>query len=382
MATPPPPLPPGWVLDQVVLLHRHGERSPVMEPFPDFPFVRSDGVRLCTRSDISRLRAGNGAYLVRYEDRELEDGRCAAVQLTDKGAATMEMFGRRLRAHYGNQVPMTYGGSAVQVRSTEIARAVYSSMSLLRGLFSDISSPIRIDVREERSEYLYPNFRTCPRFTHLTKQRVKANRDANATEEAAVRRILAPYINANMHVGMHALYDAVECGRSHNVPVPPVVDDALVARLEHLATRETWGHFHDDPQLCRLGSAKLLSSIADDVRDRALGGPVQLALYSAHDSSIVALIGSFDIKDRTWPPFASSLAFEVMHKESAAGPTAAKKEAKKEAVVRLSFDGKTLVMPECGAYADAATPELCPIQPFLKIMQGMVPKDLHAACAM
>ena len=39
--------------------------------------------------------------------------------------------------------------------------------------------------------------------------------------------------------------------------------------------------------------------------------PVRLYLYSAHDSSLMALLLAFKLDSRKWPPFASNLVIEL-----------------------------------------------------------------------
>ena len=82
----------------------------------------------------------------------------------------------------------------------------------------------------------------------------------------------------------------------------------------------------------------MISDIKQELEEA--GGPLKLSVFSCHDSSVGAILGTFKVFDGAWPPFASYIALET-HVEKA------KQEEVVERYVRFVYNGDAKVLPDC-----------------------------------
>ncbi|KAJ9073104.1 hypothetical protein DSO57_1020134 [Entomophthora muscae] len=78
-------------------------------------------------------------------------------------------------------------------------------------------------------------------------------------------------------------------------------------------------------------------------------------IYSAHDSSLAALLGAIHSQDMNWPPYASSFLFELWH------DTQNGKGTLDDYHLRMIFNGKEVVTPWCKSGT-------CPVAAFLNYL--------------
>jgi acid phosphatase len=359
--------------------------SAIVDPFRALQWTTRDGRGLCVSgSTLVRLATASGAALV-YDDRSVATasaGACLPGQLTDLGRARMAALGARLRTLYGTRLDLT--PSSVVVRSTEVPRAIESAHAVLQGL--QLGAAVPIHVREERSEYLYPNARQCPALRALTDALRRTVRDAHKAEVAALRAALAAHLPTGSSASAHELYDALAAAHAHGLPLPPEADAALLDRLERLAAAHWWDPYTQNKRVVRLGMGRLLGEIVAtcDARVAGAAGVPRLSLYSAHDSTIAPLLAALEIHDGRWPAFGAHVAVELLAAAATVTPhpgTAAV-TATPGTYVRVLVNHTPVALPACAVAAAAAgvPPTLCPYAQFRAHTERFVPTDHATEC--
>jgi len=388
-----------------------------------------------------------------YEDRYRRPaGFCHAGQLTDLGRQRMWALGQRLRHLYVERLrflPARYQPETVSVLSTEIPRAVESAQALVGGLFYDgpdstphsvlHGPPVHIVVREERSEFLYPNIRQCPRLAALMADFRKAATDGHRDELVRLHEELRPHLLSASELGGRAataadMYDALASARAHGVKLPPEVTPDLFRRVEQLAVHYWWTPYAQQKEAVRLGVGRVVNTLVNAMEvhvrhDRGeapllpapapppppaqrhltavdpdgglayaagpgislnLALPVvppapaqRLTVYSAHDSTVAPLLIALGAYDGQWPDFGSHVTLELL--EVVGHPDRANIKASTAAprhVVRLLYNHQPVAMAECAAAAAAAGLDatLCPYEQFRKIAAEYIPTDMRREC--
>lgn len=81
--------------------------------------------------------------------------------------------------------------------------------------------------------------------------------------------------------------------------------------------------------MLKLSVGRFLKELLDDFS--TIGG-VPLQIYSGHDSTVMPTLAAFGVNDHGWPPYASTVVFEVGFQTS-----------KDQDVVRLLFNDQVLI---------------------------------------
>jgi len=145
-------------LVQVVVVHRHGDRTPISRNAGAFTetlelkeFWKS---RVSASKDIERTGRMNRDTTSTYLSTNFTEGKYVFPNghLTRLGANQLRRVGAQLRERYigdldflPHTLPSDHNGTAVYARSTRYPRTIQSVQNLLLGLYPD-------DAREERSE--------------------------------------------------------------------------------------------------------------------------------------------------------------------------------------------------------------------------------------
>ncbi|KAJ3105924.1 hypothetical protein HDU97_007270 [Phlyctochytrium planicorne] len=259
----------------------------------------------------------------------------------------------------------------IAVRSTDVWRTLQSAQSLLKGIWNESdqpSEPFPIFVRPRPIDPLSVQVDTCPRLKHLHSLLRRGKLDPNSRHydvntvtftkcgesfEAAatlLRNNLNQILGSD-HLGNDATFDietwldVVRCRTCHGKDLPCSLDGkfcvnkALADSLFKLAGwwirnefEAGWkailnAHRNDETaaekarQLrqedMKLRAGPILAEILAEMlkrtkdTDGAFENQARIFFYSAHDLTLAALLGVLDADDRRWPPYASSLIFEL-----------------------------------------------------------------------
>jgi acid phosphatase len=164
-------------------------------------------------------------------------------------------------------------------------------------------------------------------------------------------------------------------------------------------------------------STKMQHKVQFDSKD-----PAKLLVHTTHDSTLAALLCTFDVFDekfvilplsifmvlmRTrWPPFTSSVTFELFRKQnppeqqtifqritsslwrrsSSGEMTAMRSKSYSEPLrfpdVRMRYKNRNMVLPMCAAPGNhlPGSPEFCTLSAFQERVKELTPKDWVSEC--
>lgn len=265
--TPPPPTKPTSTtpttlrlkLKQVVIIHRHGQRTPCHKhdrlkaqlpaPWQQCslrPFVRAlhtvldnDDQRPVLQQDqptVPDLHPDNIPEIRIIQGDELDHGHslysdetwkainpkrigndCEAGMLTDVGKIHMMEIGKKLRAHYIDRLKFLpqhlnadFNRNHLYVRSTAYLRTIESTQYLLSGLFPlamrepGPGSDIHIHIRA--TENAYPDGARCARLKELIRDFQTAGIAATQPLRASLANRISPVLHIDSSIAREAGY--------------------------------------------------------------------------------------------------------------------------------------------------------------------------------
>lgn len=293
-------------------------------------------------------------------------GNCSLGQLTSQGFAQLTALGRAARAKYVDRLallPEFLDASKIYVRASDFERTKLSAQALLLGLYPEASraagapSIIDIHVAPPASEILYPDPARCPRLAEIAEAALASDTAAAASRklcspvEERLERLFSPDAPKD-RLSPEQLADVLAAREARAAPLPKGIDASAasqVAACVNWRLNVTLG----DGEFLALGIGAFVAELGRAVEEAVgLAGtsapqPASLRLYSAHDSTLSAVLAAFGVGDGGWPPFASHLAMELFHR-----PLARPEQAW---FFRLLYNGKALLPKGC-------KDEICGIQ--------------------
>ncbi|KAH6890376.1 histidine phosphatase superfamily [Thelonectria olida] len=362
--------PPQLRLQQVQILLRHGERTPITARFrnadlPAFwPYCSAarrlssaildpnDGNALTSLQWQRRLETfshQNDAAVIASGPAAELDAICDMGMLTDRGRETTTFLGQRLRHLYVDQLaflPATLAdGFPIYLRATPVPRALDSLQQTFHGLYppslraADLPPPT-ILVRSPADETLFPNDGNCRRFAELA--RAFAQRAAvrwNDTDDMAfLTKKLGkwmpednPRVAVDSHPRLSGLMDTINATNAHGpaTKLPKEFYDPEVKRIiEKIGVEEWYAGYKESEEYRTLGIGGLLGDVvarmvgsaehstADGEYELAsLKGataPVRFGMSGCHDTTLAGALASLGAYDtEAWPPFTSHIAIEL-----------------------------------------------------------------------
>ncbi|CAE7020114.1 Cse1 [Symbiodinium sp. KB8] len=304
----PPPLAKNPM--QVVVLMRHGDRTPVRDKFgqldvshlgPKWTALLPTTHELLDISRVSVERAsgsGKNAYAHFVGDGNLG-------QLTRLGFQQCQKAGAELRRRYGD--------FEIRAFSTDFPRTIQSAASVLLGFgcttredstqsATETPSVARIQVRAPAEQTLLPNY--DGRSRHFAEGRAATLAKANTTHLKSLHdkleKALVPVIGDDP---LSAVLDFKPfCVHQETVGQIQGIDWDLVHLVEHYqASREA--AVYSDCELLRLGAGRLLQEVIDILCSPGHG----ITLLMAHDNMLTAFLIALGVYKEQWPLYASQV---------------------------------------------------------------------------
>ncbi|KAM3422794.1 putative acid phosphatase SPBC4.06 [Cercospora zeina] len=355
-------------LQQVQILLRHGERTPVSARFQNaglhatWPYCRTanqlattilaaDGSldnlqwkrRLETMStaDTPKLAAGSKGEI---------DAVCLLGQLTDRGRETTLALGQRVRTLYVNQLGFLpsfldeQNKSKISLRATLVPRALESVQQAFVGLYPAASRspglvPLPIVQRAVQDETLFPNESGCKRFAELAHQFAdRAAKLHNDTEEMnyineKIGKWMpteSPQVQIDSHPRLVGIMDSVNATLAHgpNTRLPAeFYDETLRSHTDRMCVEEWFAGYGESTEYRKLGIGGLVGDLAQRMVEHVTGvpkegqaEPLEFSMAGCHDTTIaatLAALGGFDYRRDKWPNFTSNIAFELFKSKDA-----------------------------------------------------------------
>ncbi|XP_006905160.1 testicular acid phosphatase [Pteropus alecto] len=248
-------------------------------------------------------------------------------QLTSEGVLQQLELGRFLRSRYEHFLSPKYRREEVYVRSTDFDRTLESAQANLAGLFPEAApgrpeaawKPIPVHtVPVAEDKLLRFPMRSCPRYHELLRE---------ATEAAEYQTALEGWTDFLTHLenftGLSLVgeplrrawkvLDTLMCQRAHGLPLPSWASPDVLRTLAQISALDIGAHVGPPraAEKAQLTGGILLDAIlANFSRAQRLGLPLKMVMYSAHDSTLLALQGALGLYDGHTPPYAACLGFE------------------------------------------------------------------------
>eukprot|EP00794_Sanderia_malayensis_P012890 gene12890-14216_t len=340
------------VLKMAHVLYRHGDRTPVST----FPTDK-------------------------YQESFWPDG---FGRLTQRGMRMEYELGKFFRKRYVEDTKLVnsfYLHKEVYCRSSDQERCLMSAESQLAALYppkgwqvwnKNISwQPVPVHtVPGNKDQVLRPWDANCPRLKTLIEMKRKSPEYVKISQE---KKALLDYVSKNSGLtvtvaNLWKVSDALYVEKCHNLKLPDWVTNDTWNELEYMSSW-TWKNlFTGNDEFSRLSGGSLIKWITtrmDAIRKKT-SGTFKLNIYSAHDTTIAALLGSLGIFNQPTIPYASSPIIELY--ENTPG----------QFTVEMYYRNTTarapypLRLPGCDFS--------CPLDKFISLLKNRVPTNYSKEC--
>eukprot|EP00512_Aurantiochytrium_limacinum_P006495 CAMPEP_0171520794 /NCGR_PEP_ID=MMETSP0959-20130129/6751_1 /TAXON_ID=87120 /ORGANISM="Aurantiochytrium limacinum, Strain ATCCMYA-1381" /LENGTH=465 /DNA_ID=CAMNT_0012060577 /DNA_START=46 /DNA_END=1443 /DNA_ORIENTATION=+ len=370
--------------EAMVFFHRHGDRSP-------YQFMPSDV------SNNALWKDGPG-------------------MLTTTGMRQLENLGTAFRSRYLLGRPFALLGPSAEyhhakftVRSTDFDRTLQSAESFLNGFFppgsgpagglSDSAQPVPMRTMPGELDSVLAGYSggTCARVRELKKAAMHSKewfeREKQHEELLEKAAKISGYGKLTL-ANVSAVSDALLCEKENNMTWLEGFEEEpeMFEELYKLAMTTLRPAFASTPELSRLGGGNMLATVVARFQ-RAAGVPVtvperptpqtpvlqdgagssdvRISQFSAHDSTLIALLGALNAFDDDNPPYGSSVVFELLYDPADSTQKYVRVYYNKGCDVDSLFGTPLKVI--CGD-------EICTLDEFVKALDPMIPKQYENEC--
>ncbi|XP_075393970.1 testicular acid phosphatase [Tenrec ecaudatus] len=248
-------------------------------------------------------------------------------QLTGEGVRQQLELGRFLRNRYQHFLSPEYRREEVYIRSTDFDRTLESALANLAGLYPEAAPgtpesnwrPIPVHtVPVTEDKLLRFPARSCPRYRELLREATEATEYQAALEGWTDFLIRLSNSTGLSLVGeplrrAWKVLDTLICQQAHSLPLPAWASPDVLRTLTQISALDIGAHVGPPraAEKAQLTGGILLDAIlANFSRTQHLGLPLKMVMYSAHDSTLLALQGALGLYDGHTPPYAACLGFE------------------------------------------------------------------------
>ncbi|KAF8122675.1 phosphoglycerate mutase-like protein [Boletus edulis] len=406
-------------LEQVHVYVRHGERTPVRTRMADPPASIPEHWQMCSvarrfseavNSTTTTLGEPHPVGMWFKRGKEMRDGRtvanlCLLGDLTDLGKESTYNFGVALRRLYVDKLgflPRTLQNeNQAYFRSTNVSRTVESLEHIVHGLYPQPHCATgvipSILVRNRVDENIVSNILSCPLLGLLELRFAEAAAARWNSRLQTLDGRLSKYLNGKpIRVDgsprASGILDTVRSAAAHGIKVPDEFRDPEVINLIESAVTDEWFTIKTEKGR-RLGMGRLLADVSTRMQTKIEQGdkdPLKILVFTTHDSTLAALCSTFDAFDEKWPPFTSSVTFELFKKRQGGGSRLQpllgglwNAHSKVEHYVRMRYKNKNMILPMCAKEGDhlPGSPEFCTLSVFQRRVRELTPSNWSAECA-
>lgn len=377
----PPRVPPidttGWELEQVSIVFRHGDRIMYQDrtcwPHDEGVFECQDR-HLSTPSFWNNQTTSSSGRLYRksyLNNRNYYAGTCETGQLTNRGFIQEFRVGQMYRDVYINSgfLSPNIEMNTTYLRSDEADRCIQSLEVLLEGMYPQVSSPepviYNIYTMDSYYDNITPNSNICPMFATYKAAALQTPSYQTFFEN----QVVPLYSNLTEVLGFNVdssgdieqIHDCLIVHACHEQPIPQGAEASTLLYKQVMEVFDySYSSIYNYPtpqENAQVGIGFFLQEITQLMVDKMNGdSPVKLAMYSAHDTTVLPILAAYQQWNGVWAPYASQLQIE-MYKNNAG-----------DRAIRMAYNGKNILVPGCSGV-------LCDWNDFYSYTSSLFPAD-------
>ncbi|KAH0088847.1 phosphoglycerate mutase-like protein, partial [Aureobasidium melanogenum] len=377
-------------LQQVQVLLRHGERSPVSARFKNAGLSANWPYCNAAQHLRSVIMSANDSWDELAYRRRLEtfdekddsptlshgpgretDGICLPGELTDQGRASTLALGQRLRGLYVDQLgfmpAILQDANHMYLRATPIPRALESVQQTFYGLYPPSSRaagfvPPTIIQRQPSHETLFPNEGACRRFAQLSQAFAQRTSDRwnDSPDMAYLNKMFgkwmpedSPTVKVDGHPRLSGIMDTVNSTLAHpqETRLPKeFYDPKGRAIIDKIGVEEWFSGYMESQEYRQLGIGGLMGDVVSRMVEKtrapsSSNSDIQMALSGCHDTTLAAVLSSMGaFQGEPWPPYTSHIAIELFKDRTS--PTAAQPAITTGSWWSSLFPAKSMLAPD------------------------------------
>ncbi|ETE68547.1 Testicular acid phosphatase-like protein, partial [Ophiophagus hannah] len=266
-------------------------------------------------------------------------------QLSEVGILQQKALGKFLRERYAGFLSPSYKPQEIYVRSTDYDRTIMSAQANLMGLYPNSHpeipwKPVPIHtVPAKYDKLLKPPTRTCQRYQQLMEETINL-----------------PSYQAKL----------TEWKKTHNMTLPSWATAQILATLSEIEVFNIEAHvgMHAAQEKARFIGGLLLGAILSNFSKMVCQDlPLKMIMYSAHDSTLIALQAALGVYNGHLPPYAACHGFEFYQESNN---------------VAMFYHNRSDQRPHILPLPGCPTP--CPLPLFIHLTRTAIPKDWDIEC--
>ncbi|CAM9340889.1 unnamed protein product [Chrysoparadoxa australica] len=365
----------GLTLRQLVVTIRHGDRSAIHSipgaddvEWPCPSTFQSDQVKQAWPG-ISKFQVvdlDGDAVDDTLQAQQIEEGVCSPGQLTERGVFQHLTLGGSFRTTYAAFLKGMKKADML-VQSTRYTRTLASAASFITGMLPHASFTPSIITDTGLSGEVMTGEAGCSQAEYLQEQ-----------ESAlfSVRTDVTNYIESLFGTDMAGspitqLADVLHARSCHSLPLPCTGRSCFTREYAEAVMLEA------DRALCfrffgarggRKSSSLLIYPFLRELRKAMEKPQHKFILFSGHDTVIAPVLGALGAYDCIWPPYGSSLIFEVWGREGRADWT-----ERTDKFVRVIYNARvvTQYITDCQTGSEYGL-EFCPLEDFFATIESAI----------
>ncbi|OJA09583.1 hypothetical protein AZE42_06673 [Rhizopogon vesiculosus] len=133
---------------------------------------------------------------------------------------------------------------------------------------------------------------------------------------------------------------------------------------------------------------RLLADVSEKMQHKNL---TKFLVHTTHDSTLAVLLYTFDVFDEKWPPFTSSVTFELFRRQTPPEQQTNlqqvlsslwRRSSSDEHYVRMRYKNGNMVLPMCAAPGKhlPRSPEFCTLSAFQEKAKELTRKHWDTEC--
>lgn len=307
-------------------------------------------------------------------------------QLSQTGMQQEFELGQFLRNHYIkklNFLTNEYMRKEVYVRSTSLDRALMSAYSFLSGLYppgprewntSMGWQPIPVHTVPLEEDYLLFTDTPCP-----VVQEANKNKDSNPEVLKIMKKHehFFSYVSnfsgePNTWSGVGKVLDPLFCQSvTENTPLPDWVTNDILQEL--LELRDLYTRFWIPKGYEFLKGGVLLKQMTEHMVNKSRNDesiPQKLFVYSAHDSTVIALLEMMGLFNYRQPPYTACVILELIE------------SATSQFFVRVWYRNESDHVPYLRKIEHCDSTDKCPLEKFVALFKSSLPVDIKKECGL